>query len=346
MPLAASAKYPSAIALAADLLNQKNLLSGTTIPVLSVGISAGATSLTVASAGTGAAFPTDNFEITIDSEIIFVASRSGDTLNGLVRGAEGTTAASHSAGVQVNAFMTALAHNQLAAEINAVETALGFNLSNVVTFRRTVFHATDGSTSTFQNLGEPAPSFTASTLSPKTFATGAGPSIEATTNLANTPQGFTSPAANYKIGKNISFYATAWANSIVTQRSWFGLTDQSLATMLASDNPAGNYAAFRFSSIGSDTTYQCIVKDGTTQTIVSTGVAPINDVLQTFQIIFNDTTGTVYFFINGALVATITTHLPTTGTSVSWLIGGNNSAGGSFQNGVAVGQVIIQCDTP
>jgi hypothetical protein len=131
MGFAATAKFPTAVAGVADLLNWQNKLVSTTEPQLLSSINATVTTLTL-TAGTGAAFPTDNFSITIDSEIIFVGTRTTDTLSSLVRGSEGTTGAAHSANANVDAYITAKSHNQLAAEVNAIEAALGTSLSNVL----------------------------------------------------------------------------------------------------------------------------------------------------------------------------------------------------------------------
>lgn len=80
---------------------------------LSAGINASVTSLALGT-GEGAKFPTTgNFRIVIDSEIIIVGTRSGDTLSSLTRGAEGTTAASHSSGAAVTAAVTAGALNAI-----------------------------------------------------------------------------------------------------------------------------------------------------------------------------------------------------------------------------------------
>jgi len=129
---------------------------------------------------------------------------------------------------------------------------------------------------------------------------------------------------NYRTGRNIALHSQAGPARIVNARYWFGLTDQTLATMSASDNPAGNYAAFRFSTVAGDTHYQAITKDGTTQTIVDTGVTPIAisapGNIAVFDIIFNDGTPNVLFYINGTLVATITTHLPSASTNLRFLV--------------------------
>lgn len=74
---------------------------------LAANITAGATSLTLASGG-GADFPsTGDFRIIIGSEIIIVGARTTDTLSTLTRGAESTTAASHNAGDPVTHVLTA-----------------------------------------------------------------------------------------------------------------------------------------------------------------------------------------------------------------------------------------------
>jgi hypothetical protein len=131
MPFAATAQYPNAVAGVNNLLNHQNKVPSVSSPTLAAPMGSGDTSFSVNSGG-GAAFPTDNFVVSVDNEIIFIASRSSDTCTVGARGYEGTTAASHLLGATVEARITALAHNQLAAEVNAVETALGANLSAVV----------------------------------------------------------------------------------------------------------------------------------------------------------------------------------------------------------------------
>lgn len=56
-------------------------------------------------------------------------------------------------------------------------------------------------------------------------------------------------------------------------RFFIGFSDQSLATMLASDNPAGSYVGIQYSSARGDTTFQWVNKDGTTQSLLNTTIA-------------------------------------------------------------------------
>jgi hypothetical protein len=125
---------------------------------------------------------------------------------------------------------------------------------------------------------------------------------------------------NYRVGKNISFYANLYLARITNVRAWIGVTDQTQITMAASDNPAGNYAAFRFSTIAGDSTIQCITKDGTTQTIVDSLVAPVANTGLNLSTVFNDSVPNVVFYINGVVVATITSHLPTAGTNTRYVV--------------------------
>lgn len=130
MALVETAKFPAAVATETDMLNWKNVTPAVALPTLLNGVASTDTTIALA-VGTGSALPNDNFVASIDSEVIFVASRTGDTLNGVTRGFEGSSAASHIAGAVVSANVTAKAHNQLVSEVFAVEQALGVKTSNL-----------------------------------------------------------------------------------------------------------------------------------------------------------------------------------------------------------------------
>jgi hypothetical protein len=78
---------------------------------LSAAITAAVTSLTLVS-GEGSKFPSANFNISIDDEILTCSTRSGDVLT-VTRAAEGTTAAIHAAGAIVALNVTAGVIQQL-----------------------------------------------------------------------------------------------------------------------------------------------------------------------------------------------------------------------------------------
>ena len=123
MPFLSSAKFPSVVAGVADFGNQKNLLGNPALPTLASAMDTAQTTVSL-SAGTGALLPTDNFSLTIDAEILFVGSRSSDSLSNIIMGTEGSTAASHSSGAQCNHMITAKSLNQFASELGAIESFL------------------------------------------------------------------------------------------------------------------------------------------------------------------------------------------------------------------------------
>lgn len=168
----------------------------------------------------------------------------------------------------------------------------------------------DGSTTTFQVLGDIA------TIT----AVGGGSGANAATSAHSSAIGSNGSPGNsagmsgnvqYRGDLNPSYLAGCYLERITDVRAWVCLTSQTIATMTASDNPAGDYMGFRFSTVAGDTSWKAITKDAATQTITSTGVAPVANTGQTFGVYYDSGAATVYFYINGSLVATHTTHLPT-----------------------------------
>lgn len=75
-------------------------------------LTVGGTSFTV-TGGQGSLFPASNFIVTIDSEIILIASRSGDTFTVGQRGYDNSVAATHSVGVTIQLSDCAQLYNHL-----------------------------------------------------------------------------------------------------------------------------------------------------------------------------------------------------------------------------------------
>ncbi len=119
---AQTAAFPAAIATDANMKVAVNgvhtLLTGSLTSV--------ATTLAVSSC----AGIVPNVLITIDQEIMPVSGCTGTVLVVGSRGFDSTTAASHAASTPVYAYVDAWHHNSVKAEIEAIETALGTNLSN------------------------------------------------------------------------------------------------------------------------------------------------------------------------------------------------------------------------
>ena len=108
---------------------------------------------------------------------------------------------------------------------------------------------------------------------------------------------------------------------MTSSRYWNGITDCSTTNMGAtffSDTPAANFVGFRFSTGAGDTNYQAVCQTGSSnQTVVDTGVAPgsVADKLE-----FKPSGGNVLFYINGTLVATISTNVPSNSLGMATLL--------------------------
>jgi hypothetical protein len=116
------ARYPSSVAADAALKIAANRVQTT----LRGSIGTGDTIITVSDASR----LVPDMLLSADSEILSISSISGNNLT-VVRGFDGTVPACHSSGTTLRAEIDAWHHNALAAEITAIEQALGPNLSNI-----------------------------------------------------------------------------------------------------------------------------------------------------------------------------------------------------------------------
>jgi hypothetical protein len=119
----ATAKFPTAVATDTDLKIAVNGIS----TVLRGNISEGDTVLAVANAS---GIVADTLLTIGRREIVAVTAVSGNNIT-VTRGFDGTTARAFSTGAEVAGYPAAWNFNQLAAEVKAIETALGPGLSNV-----------------------------------------------------------------------------------------------------------------------------------------------------------------------------------------------------------------------
>lgn len=124
MPNPQNPVFTSAVATDQDLMvASPRALSRLTFPITS-----SQTSFTVVDGG--------KFEVPclvqIDTEVIKVGAKTGNLLQSCVRGFSLTSAASHGQNAEVKGYVLAYHHNQIAAEIKAIEAACGANMSNIV----------------------------------------------------------------------------------------------------------------------------------------------------------------------------------------------------------------------
>ena len=110
-------------------------------------------------------------------------------------------------------------------------------------------------------------------------------------------------------GRRILFQAYVKFEETTFIRVWIGLGNQTLATQVGADDPAGRCAGFQFSTPRADTNWKCVTKDNVTQNLQDSGVA-FSTSGTLFEIYFDDTNSQVLFYINGALVKALTANLP------------------------------------
>jgi len=118
-----TAKYPTAVPTDTDLQVAKNLLGASL--TLTAGIDASTLTINV---NDGSLVPTPGV-VRIEFELIQICSKAGNVLTVCAsgRGFDGSVAATHNSGTALSNVVVAAHHNQLAAEVKAIATALGTN---------------------------------------------------------------------------------------------------------------------------------------------------------------------------------------------------------------------------
>ena len=134
---------------------------------------------------------------------------------------------------------------------------------------------------------------------------------------AGSSTGFYESASNMKFGTFKKFITRVAWDSTTNIRWWVSINDQggSAPAAMRADKPAANIVGLRFSPTSAgDTTVQAYVgTDATHQTIVNTGITPDTN-KHTYEI---DWSGVNYtFYIDGSLVATISTNVPAASTTL------------------------------
>jgi hypothetical protein len=136
---------------------------------------------------------------------------------------------------------------------------------------------------------------------------------------------------NWRVGRNIYFGTSAKLQQNSNERACIAIGDTNTVNGFTdADNAMTlgvNFAAFRYFSTLSDSTWKAVTCDGTaTTTTTDTGVA-VDTLVHRFEIIENSSVPNFVFKIDGVPKATNTTHLPTVGTSLKYLLGGTTTDG-------------------
>lgn len=134
--------------------------------------------------------------------------------------------------------------------------------------------------------------------------------IQATSG-ANSP-GLVDHSANITLGILMQWFTKCMMVGLISSRYWLGMWDgiYDPSTDLATDTPAGNLVAFRYASDVDTHIVAVCQTSSSNQTVVDTGVAPSTSTPQIFKIVPSGSS--IEFFINGTLVATISTNIPAT----------------------------------
>lgn len=115
---------------------------------------------------------------------------------------------------------------------------------------------------------------------------------------------------------------------IADTRIWVGFSNVSPATHL-DDTPDGFDIAFRYSTAEGDTNWMCVAINGTgaTGTYTDSGVAVVANTEVTLEV--RTSPGEAKYYIDGDLVATITTNLPSATQGLGWFFMVHNIAAAS-----------------
>lgn len=146
----------------------------------------------------------------------------------------------------------------------------------------------------------------------------------------------------YRNPRNIDSLFLAFVARTTDIRFWVGLASAG-SSLSVSATPSGRYAMFRFSAIDGDSNFQACSSDGSSQTVVDTGIAA-DMAMHRFGIFFDDVTPGLKFYIDGTLVATITTNLPGAGGLV-YVVFANWHTSDSFPSAlVGCGGISVDID--
>lgn len=159
----------------------------------------------------------------------------------------------------------------------------------------------------------------------------------------NTNAGINGVNLIYRTGRNVSLQFAGKVRESTSVRAWAGLTDQALATQLGSDNPAGNYAAFRFSTGASDANVKCVTKDGASQNLQASTVTDMS-AYHVYEITEDVAGAKWHFYIDGAEVcgSGLTANLPAASTNLRYVAGQQNLT--SSQRNMDIAWVQINSD--
>jgi hypothetical protein len=173
-------------------------------------------------------------------------------------------------------------------------------------------------------------------------------------NLAGIRTYNTTSYAPVATGQNIELWGSMYITATTDGRFWFGLGSNlvmNAITLGGSDTPStssADYIGFRYSTVAGDSNWQCVVSNGFSgsgpgigDTVVDSGIAADTH-SHRFAFVVNDSIPNVAFYIDGTLVATVTTHVPGTGNGLGYIAGAAYHSSAGMRLGCS--SLIIQSD--
>ncbi len=203
-------------------------------------------------------------------------------------------------------------------------------------FQQRVGMMMPNATTTISTWGIPFALMTGlSTTTPVTEAFGVSTNM-VTTTTAGSSNGIQETTAQHYMGtvskggsgffsvNRVSFPDANYGTGTTGSRIWVGMTSQanaaSASVMTNSDNPAGSFAGFQYSTNRGDTNWQFMTKDASVLNTINTGVAfTVNKVydMYIYAAPFNGSTPTVYWRIDNLTDGTSTDGSTTTSMPVA-----------------------------
>ena len=151
-----------------------------------------------------------------------------------------------------------------------------------------------------------------------------------TSSTQNSPNSIQPSLNSVRTGKNIAWQGYGSPGQTANYRMWFGLSSITGQTLAASNSPAAQIAAFLASSDNSNgasiSNYNCVVSNGVGFTAVDSGIAVAANQGHKFEIREDSASGKWYFLIDSALVATISTNVPSGAMRGQMCINNNTAA--------------------
>lgn len=126
----------------------------------------------------------------------------------------------------------------------------------------------------------------------------------------------------FRTGRGVAGWAAVYFPGTTDVRNYYALSDVAdgvIDTFGQTDTPTGSFAAFRFSTLAGDTNWKCMTSNGSSITVVDSGVVYDNKE-HVFAIQMDDVNGVIRFYIDKLLVASITTTRPAAGINLRFLV--------------------------